>query len=206
MKNTKNSPILNENQLLILGISIPFEHTGISGQRIEQLINERDIREWTNIGFSSIYYILDQLEKKGLLKVTKENREQRGAPHKLYFISARGKNALKESINYYLGQRLTFRTFMVILSLFPVLSYKEALLHLQSYRKILEKSLITRIKPKFKELDNKQLPLHIWGIFNYSIHVMTVELDFLDKLITKYQLALQGKTSPFKNLINGKFK
>lgn len=34
------------------------------GYHIEQIIKERDMRKWTDVGFSSIYYTLDKLEKK----------------------------------------------------------------------------------------------------------------------------------------------
>lgn len=36
------------------------------GYEIEQLIEERGLREWTSIGFSSIYFLLGRLEKRGL--------------------------------------------------------------------------------------------------------------------------------------------
>ena len=35
------------------------------GYQIEQVIEEREMREWTELGFSSIYYILNKLEGQG---------------------------------------------------------------------------------------------------------------------------------------------
>ena len=38
------------------------------GYAIEQLIEARGMREWTDVGFSSIYYLLKKLEKEGLVR------------------------------------------------------------------------------------------------------------------------------------------
>ena len=37
------------------------------GYEIERLIEERGFREWTAIAFSSIYFLLGRLEKRGLV-------------------------------------------------------------------------------------------------------------------------------------------
>ena len=37
------------------------------GYEIESVIEQRGMRAWTEIGFSSIYYILKKLEKAGLI-------------------------------------------------------------------------------------------------------------------------------------------
>ena len=37
------------------------------GYDIEQVIEARGMREWTEIGFSSIYYLLKKLEKEGMI-------------------------------------------------------------------------------------------------------------------------------------------
>ncbi|HUV26505.1 MAG TPA: PadR family transcriptional regulator, partial [Anaerolineales bacterium] len=38
------------------------------GYDIEQVIEARGMREWTEIGFSSIYYLLNKLEKDGMIE------------------------------------------------------------------------------------------------------------------------------------------
>ena len=38
------------------------------GYDIEQIIEARGMRDWTEIGFSSIYYLLNKLEKAGLIE------------------------------------------------------------------------------------------------------------------------------------------
>jgi len=38
------------------------------GYEIEQVIEERGMRDWTEVGFSSIYYLLNKLEKDSLIE------------------------------------------------------------------------------------------------------------------------------------------
>ena len=42
------------------------------GYQIEQVIEERGMRNWTEIGFSSIYYLLKKLEKAGYVTARAE--------------------------------------------------------------------------------------------------------------------------------------
>ena len=48
---------------LILGILAEQPH---HGYQIEKLIVDRGMRKWTDVGFSSIYYVLEKLEKNEL--------------------------------------------------------------------------------------------------------------------------------------------
>ena len=54
----------SDSELLILGLIAEMPR---HGYELESLIEERGMREWTQIGFSSIYYVLGKLEKQGLI-------------------------------------------------------------------------------------------------------------------------------------------
>ncbi|MBN1315338.1 MAG: helix-turn-helix transcriptional regulator, partial [Anaerolineales bacterium] len=45
----------------------------LHGYEIEQIIKKRGMRNWTEIGFSSIYYLLRKLEREGLISSRLEN-------------------------------------------------------------------------------------------------------------------------------------
>ena len=68
---------------LILGI---LAEQPCHGYQIEKLIEERGMRKWTDVGFSSIYYILEKLEKKGLA----ESVPTKGKDKKEYKITKSG--------------------------------------------------------------------------------------------------------------------
>src|SRR3546814_11724527 len=55
---------LTPSELTVLGLIVEQPRHGYD---LEQVIEERGIRRWTDIGFSSIYYVLAKLEKRGLV-------------------------------------------------------------------------------------------------------------------------------------------
>lgn len=55
---------LTAAELTILGLVVEQPRHGYD---LEQVIEQRGIREWADIGFSSIYYVLGKLEKRGLV-------------------------------------------------------------------------------------------------------------------------------------------
>ena len=56
------------------------------GYEIEQVIEARGMREWTEVGFSSIYYLLKKLERRGLVEGHLEAAE-RGPARKIYRLT-----------------------------------------------------------------------------------------------------------------------
>src|SRR6266540_2165582 len=57
---------LTPAELTVLGLVIERPQHGYD---LEQVIEQRGIRQWTDVGFSSIYYLLTKLEQRGLLHV-----------------------------------------------------------------------------------------------------------------------------------------
>ncbi|UFU05009.1 PadR family transcriptional regulator [Ruania halotolerans] len=55
---------LTPSELTILGLVVEQPRHGYD---LERVIEQRGIRQWTEIGFSSIYYLLAKLEKRDLL-------------------------------------------------------------------------------------------------------------------------------------------
>ncbi|HGY54176.1 MAG TPA: PadR family transcriptional regulator [Caldithrix abyssi] len=66
------------------------------GYDIEKIIIERGMRDWTEIGFSSIYYLLNKLEKEGLIISQTEQQPGRGPARKVYYITSFGKETCKK--------------------------------------------------------------------------------------------------------------
>lgn len=91
---------LSKKELAILGL---LNESPKHGYELEQVIQERQMRHWTEIGFSSIYHILKCLEKKGLLK--KEEMQSK----KVYSITKKGRDELKKGVEslFYLHEALT---------------------------------------------------------------------------------------------------
>ncbi|ATY10010.1 hypothetical protein CU254_05695 [Amycolatopsis sp. AA4] len=60
-------PALTDAELTVLGLLVEQPR---HGYELERVIEERGIRAWTALGFSSIYYVLDKLAKRGLIEAT----------------------------------------------------------------------------------------------------------------------------------------
>src|SRR4030042_1259702 len=67
------------------------------GYEIEQVIEERGMRDWTEVGFSSIYYLLKKLEQEGLVEGRLEVAE-RGPARKVYHPTPAGWEAMHAGV------------------------------------------------------------------------------------------------------------
>src|SRR3954447_26224268 len=56
---------LTDGELTLLGLLAEQPRHGYD---LEKVIEERGVRAWTALGFSSIYYVLDKLAKRGLIE------------------------------------------------------------------------------------------------------------------------------------------
>jgi DNA-binding PadR family transcriptional regulator len=59
------SEALTDGELTVLGLLAEQPRHGYD---LERVIEERGVRTWTALGFSSIYYVLDKLAKRGLIE------------------------------------------------------------------------------------------------------------------------------------------
>jgi DNA-binding PadR family transcriptional regulator len=64
---------------------------------IEKIIEERNMRYWTEISFSTLYYELKKLEKKQLVNSTIQLSKNNVA-QKIYSINTDGKKAIKKKV------------------------------------------------------------------------------------------------------------
>ena len=64
---------------------------------IERVVSERGMRDWTDIGFSSIYYILGKMEKSGLVTGAPDTTSGRGPARTVYSPTPAGFGAWTEA-------------------------------------------------------------------------------------------------------------
>jgi DNA-binding PadR family transcriptional regulator len=67
------------------------------GYELEQVIAERGMRDWTDIGFSSIYYVLRRLQDAGLVTAAAEEGSGRGPSRKVFSPTPEGRTAWTEA-------------------------------------------------------------------------------------------------------------
>ena len=66
------------------------------GYELDKIIDERNMRHWTEIAFSSIYYVLKRLEKKGL--ITSGSERVSGRTRKIYSVTLQGEATMNEKV------------------------------------------------------------------------------------------------------------
>lgn len=155
---------------LILGIlSEHPEH----GYNIEKIIETRGMRKWTDIGFSSIYYVLDKLEKKGLASGKNAN----GKEKREYSITEAGLNVLKEKTKKRIEERMPANThFMTGLANSPILDEREITESLRKRKMQLERDLVNlKEKSKGKNTASRSAA----RLFGLSERLILAELKWL---------------------------
>lgn len=83
------SSTLTPAELTLLGLLVEKPR---HGYEMEEVITARGMRDWTEIGFSSIYYLLGKLRDRGLItEVGGTPRTGRGKPRKVFASTADGR-------------------------------------------------------------------------------------------------------------------
>lgn len=163
-----NTP--TEAELVVLGMLAEHPQYGYD---LNKLIEQRGVRNWTSIGFSSTYYILDKLEQKGYAR-SRVGDDQR----RLYSITAQGRSICLQSTRHLLGTRTSPRTpFLVGIANSHLLAQQEVNELLGGRRNQLVDQLSA-----LKQLRETQqpLPVHAERLFGYSIAMIEAEIAWID--------------------------
>lgn len=154
------------------------------GHEIQQIIDERGLREWLTIGFSSIYYILNKLEQQKL--VTSELRAEGRAPaRKVYQITEAGRGVLQTAISDLLRlPRSIGSGFELGLANLYALKPRQVYKVLSDHREDLKQRLETVEQSWGRhQADDAVVPDHIRALFTHSIAIMRAELDWMTTFI-----------------------
>ena len=170
---------LSHKEFVILGLISEFPSHAYS---IDQRIEERGMRNWTDIGKSSIYRIIGNLENASLIDYYEEEVDNR--LRKTYSLTEEGMKVLKKkvlrTINEYIGKK--DEDFYVAFSLLPILTLEE---QIQAF-----KGSIQKIKKHKKELEemleeNKIYPLNVVGLFKHPIMILETNIRFLEWVLSQ---------------------
>jgi DNA-binding PadR family transcriptional regulator len=85
---------LTDAELTLLGLLVEQPR---HGYELEEVITARGMREWTEIGFSSIYYLLAKLRERGLIEESGPPRGGRGKARKVYAPTQAGRRACAQA-------------------------------------------------------------------------------------------------------------
>lgn len=155
------------------------------GYEIEHVIEERGMRDWTEIGFSSIYYVLNKLEAEGRIEGSLEKAAGRGPARKVYRITASGGRALRDAVIESLavpGRALS--PLHLGLSNLPGVSPEEAAEALRQHNRVLG---ACRAAVRSKRESQSPLPFFVDAMFDYSLTMMEAEIGWIEKTIARLE-------------------
>jgi DNA-binding PadR family transcriptional regulator len=151
------------------------------GYEIEQVIEERGMRDWTEIGFSSIYYLLKKLEQEGLVEGHLEEAE-RGPARKVYRPTPAGWKTLRAGLLEALSTpQHAYPPLQLGLANLPGIPPAEAAAALRRYRDALTTN---RDEVKAKWESQSPLPYFVEAMFDYSVTMIEAEMEWTEKFIT----------------------
>ena len=156
------------------------------GYQIEQVIEEREMREWTELGFSSIYYLLNKLEAGGLIDSALERPSGRGPARKVYTITEAGWKTCRQGILEALSEPPRPQSmFLLGMSNLPAVPREEALAALQHYAA----SLAERREHLQERMNIGQgtIPFHVEAMFDFSLTMIQAELAWLENFIQQME-------------------
>ncbi|MGC9395815.1 MAG: PadR family transcriptional regulator [Anaerolineae bacterium] len=154
------------------------------GYELEHVIEARGMREWAEIGFSSIYYLLKKLEGEGWIESRLEEAG-RGPARKVYAVTPAGREQLQAAIVEALStpQRCYPPLLLGIASL-PAVPAAEAAAALRQYVAALDERL-AHVRARWEA--QKPLPYFVEALFTYSITLIQTEREWVEGFIRQVE-------------------
>ena len=153
------------------------------GYQIEQTIEARGMREWTEIGFSSIYYILEKLRRRGSVRRRMQSAEGKGPARQVFSLTPAGLEVFRQAaLNALTHPSRTFSNFQLGLAAIPLINKINVLEALRAYQVFLQdkKSALETKRAEF----GSSLPWYAAALFDLDFAQLQCDLDWLKGFIS----------------------
>lgn len=163
---------LTPAELTVLGLIVEEPRHGYD---LEQVIEARGIRRWTDIGFSSIYYLLAKLERRELVAADEDRPAAKA--RRVFHATAEGRRVAAEQAGAFIEDaRPVPHPMLVGLANLPLLSdarYEEAL-----------RTRLAEVEQRLHAITVAQqaqapLPAAAREVFSYSLSLLEAERSWL---------------------------
>jgi DNA-binding PadR family transcriptional regulator len=149
-------------------------------------IEARGLRKWTAIGSSSMYYVLDKLEKQGLIEQVADERLDGKGPRR-YRLSAAGTGVLQTSVSDLLSTPHAYdKSFELGLANLNVLKPSQVRSALQNRRQDMAMKL-ERLRDEREEVKKAGGIFQIDALFDHHISMMEAEMVWLDEFTVAWE-------------------
>lgn len=146
------------------------------GYDLERTIQMRGMREWTELAFSSIYFILNKLEKRGLAKSVKDPDKK---TRKIFSATQQGRSAFQAATLKALAEpHPLYPSILLGLSNWPAAPPGAGAKALQT-----RLDALGDIRKKV-EIASKAAPTalpHVYALFDYSLSQLQAEIEWIER-------------------------
>jgi DNA-binding PadR family transcriptional regulator len=169
---------MTDAELVILGL---LQQGNRHPYQIEQRIEERRLRQWAAVAFSSLYYLLDRAEKLGWVR-SRRAPGRKGPATRDYRLTPRGRRELQQAVEARL--QLPFHPAGVELAVMfsgalPTDRFRTAL------KKLAEECRIAAAdaRRRWQEMPDSPYRTHADAIFDHSIAHLECEAAWADRTL-----------------------
>jgi DNA-binding PadR family transcriptional regulator len=149
------------------------------GWDLEQVIEQRNMRDWTELAFSSIYYVLKRLEKHDFVEVLPTEKTGKGT-RKVYAPTDTGRSLHAETTLKFLGEpENLYPALLSGLANWMAVDRDKAL-HMLRKRK----TALLEVQADL-ETKSKTEPVFVGLMFDYSLAHLNAELDWIETALTR---------------------
>src|SRR5262249_33394212 len=142
--------------------------------QLAQEIEQRGMREWTPIGFSSIYFLLGKLEKKRLVR---SKEPARAKAKKVYTITAAGLKAVgSQTLTSLSTYGFTYSSAFLGMLHWPVLEKDEALKALRARGEAITAEM-RRLRDI--QIERQPFPDFVEALFDFSLGQLKAEEEWI---------------------------
>ena len=161
------------------------------GYELEKIIEERNMRHWTEIGFSSIYYVLKRLEKNGLISSSSDLVN--GRSRKVYDVTSTGEVEMKEKVTDLVSSyNPVADPFDLGVGNLQRLSHDEIITGLRSYRVSLD-AREQFFRDRLAVMLESEWPLHIRGLVTRPLAKLEAEKKWVESYIEELEAHHKAK-------------
>lgn len=152
------------------------------GYQLEKTIEGWGMRNWTQIGFSSIYYVLKKLEKKELVESKLEKVE--GKPsRKVFTITDLGRNTMKEKLTDLISwNKKIINPFDLGLAYLNYLEPREVIECLENYLDS-AKGRLNFLESSVKMQKELKAPYYVVALFSRPLVSIKTEMEWVREFI-----------------------
>jgi DNA-binding PadR family transcriptional regulator len=167
--------VLTATETIILGLLFENDYYGYE---IEEIIKERGMRDWTEIGFSSIYNALSKAEKAGLV-ISKYDKQYGSPKRKIYSLTATAKTDFLEEVKRMLSNpKRVYSEFDIGMAYSNLLDENEFKSCIEEYQKSLEIRM-NNLQKKYRGNPELQKHANIKALFTRPLHLIAAEIDWI---------------------------